>query len=372
MTAPTDSTPATPTAPAAPTLEFSQLAPTPENIQAIVSIAGVEARVRFTVTAEFTEHYLPSSRHRKTQSRTVNTPLDLTVRLVPRERAPIALTVRRDGSALETYRLFEGRLFKLELNDPRGVDRRPLSLEDVQRLAQWAARGYGANLETVRSRAEEVVNERILVSGLVYALADEPVYTTHYRDVLTVTDDPPGLHHPEAMTGVFNALEREAALETIRSGISKCRRRHLGGAGANIKVYRPEAVHRPTNALQRQAVEGATVERTLKLVRDAFKRHDATREVRARVLETLNAELTAELEAEQARRIPVKTTVVLSPEQPVTLEQEIEAGDVLETALNTVQAFTVPEEDDSQYDRDERDDADDWDEVEAEGWQDAA
>ncbi len=365
--------PATPSTPAqpVPTLEFSPIAPTPENIQAFANIAGVQARVRFTVTAEFTEHYLPSSRHRKTRSRTVKTPLDLTVRLVSRELAPIALTVRHHHGALETYRVFEGRLFKLELNDARGADRRPSSLEDVQRLAQWAARGYGASEETVRSRAEEIVNERILVSGLVYVFADEPVYTTHYREVLTVTDDPPGLHHLEAMQGVFNALEREAALETIRSGISKRRRRHLGGAGANIKVYRPEAVNRPTNALQRQAVEGATVERTLKLVRDAFKRHDATRTVRASVLETLNAELAAELEAEQARRTPVKA-IFSSPQRPVTLEEETEAVLMSETVGNTVQAVTAREEELSVYDPDARDDGDDWDEADAEGWQDAA
>ncbi len=367
MTASTN--PAAPPPP--PTLEFSPIAPTPENIQALACIAGVQARVRFSVTAEFTEHYLPSSRHRKTQSRTVKAPFDLTIRLVPRELAPIALTVHHQHRMLETYRWFEGRLFKLELVDARGPDRRASSLEDVQQQAQWAARGYGANLETVRSRAEDVVNERILVSGLVYARADEPVYTTHYRDVLTVTDDPPGVENLDGMRCLFNALEREAALETLRSGISRRRRRTMSSTGAVIKVYRPEAVHRPTHALQLQAVEGATVERTLKLVRDAFRRHDATRTVRARVLETLNLGLTAELEAEQAKRTPAKA-IVSNSQRPVTLEEGTEAAEMPETTMNTVQALTAPEDELSEYDRDARDDGNDWDEANAEGWQDAA
>ena len=200
------------------------------------------------------------------------------------------------------YRKFEGQLFKLETlrEYSFGKVTRVLTLEDVQQQAQNAAQGYGQTLEQVRSRAEAVVNSRILVEGLVYVTASEPMYVTGTSDVLSITCEPFGLERPHQMLSLFNALERDLAVRTIKRTISKRRVHKTGGLGAVIRVYQAEAVTRPSHAMQRQAVEDLMVRQTLEQVHRAFTGSLVSSAVKARVMQALNAEL----EAEQAKRKP--------------------------------------------------------------------
>jgi hypothetical protein len=108
-----------------------------------------------------------------------------------------------------------------------------------------------------------VVNLRIIVEGLVYALAPEPIYCTGLGDVLITTDQPYGLERPDLMASMFNALEHAAAVTALKKAISKRRNRKTGGLGAVIHVFDARAVTRPTNAQNWQAVENASVQKVL-------------------------------------------------------------------------------------------------------------
>ena len=148
-----------------------------------------------------------------------------------------------------------------------GKTERVCSLEDIRERAQYAAQSYGQNLEHCRTCAEKVVNSRIIVEGLVYALAAEPMYVTGLGDVLITTDQPYGLERPDLMASMFNALERDAAATAMKKAISKRRNRNTGGLGAVIHVFDSRAVTRPTNAQNRQAVENAIVQKVLEQMR---------------------------------------------------------------------------------------------------------
>ena len=305
MTAHTN--PTNPTSPAMPIfatqpmLEFNA-PPTLENLTVISKLGQVAARVRFTVHTRSVEKYKPSPRHRRESTRTVEGELELTVRVVGHAQAPIVMTARHANNVLEIYRRFEGQLFKLETlrEYSFGKVTRILTLEDVQQQTQNASQGYGQTLEHVRSRAEAIVNSRILVEGLVYVIASEPMYVTGTSDVLSITCEPFGLERPHQMLSLFNALERDLAVQTIKRTISKRRVHKTGGLGAVIRVYRQEAVTRPSHAMQRQAVEDLMVRQTLEQVQRAFSGSLVSSMVKARVMEVLNTKL----EAECAKRKP--------------------------------------------------------------------
>ena len=126
------------------------------------------------------------------------------------------------------------------------------------------------------------------------------MYVTGASDVLSITSEPFDLERPHQMLILFNALERDSAVQTIRRSISKRRVLKTGGLGAVIRVYQAEAVTRPSHAMQRKAVEDLMVRQTLEQVHRAFSGSLVSRAVKARVIETLNAEL----EAEHAKRKP--------------------------------------------------------------------
>ena len=156
-----------------------------------------------------------------------------------------------------------------------------------------------------------MVNSRILVEGLVYVTASEPMYVTGTSDVLSITSEPFGLERPHQMLSLFNALERDLAVRTIRRSISKRRVLKTGGLGAVIRVFQAEAVTRPSHAMQRQAVEDLMVRQTLEQVHRAFSGSLVSSAVKARVMQVLNAEL----EAEQAKRKPKPRRILISGNQ---------------------------------------------------------
>ena len=302
-----------------PLLEFNA-APTRENLTAISKLGNVAARVRFSIKTRSIEKYKPSPRHRKEMTRTVEGSLELTVRVVSREQAPITMTARSLQNVLEIYRSFEGQLFKLEVirQNTFGKSERVCSLEDLQSQAQYAAQTYGQTLEQCKTRAEAVVNSRIIVEGLVYAIAREPVYVVGLGETLISTDEPFGLDRPDLMNQTFNALEREAAVTAQKRHISKRRRRtncsqdakrKTGGLGAVIHVLEPRAVKRPSNQINRQVVEDEAVKRTLERVRYVFSLNRITEAVEARVV----TELHAMLERAKAKRQPKPAPPEITP-----------------------------------------------------------
>jgi hypothetical protein len=293
-----------------PMLEFNAV-PTRENLTAISKLGNVAARVRFSIKCRSVEKYKPSPRHRKEVTRTVEGSLELTVRVVGREQAPITMTARSLQNVLEIYRSFEGQLFKLEVirQHTFGKTERVCSLEDVQGQAQYAAHSYGQTLEQCRTRAEAVVNSRIIVEGLVYAVAREPVYVVGLGDTLITTDEPFGPDRPDLMNQTFNALEREAAMTAQKQHISKRRQRKAGGLGAVIHVLDPQAVQRPSNQINRQVVEDDAIRKTLERVRSVFNLNRITEAVEARVVE----ELHATLEQSRAKRQPKPAPPDITP-----------------------------------------------------------
>jgi hypothetical protein len=293
-----------------PMLEFNA-APTRENLTAISKLGNVAARVRLSIKSRSVEKYKPSPRHRKEITRTVEGSLELTVRVVGREQAPITMTARSLHNALEIYRSFEGQLFKLEVirQHTYGPTVRVWSIEDLQSQAQYAAQSYGQSLEQCRTRAEAIVNSRIIVEGLVYAIAREPVYVVGLGDTLISTDEPFGPDRPDLMNQTYNALEREAAVTAQKQYISKRRQRKTGGLGAVIHVLDPRAVQRPSNQTNRQAVEDEAVRKTLERVRFVFNLNRTTETVEARVVE----ELHTILEQSRAKRHPKPAAPEITP-----------------------------------------------------------
>jgi hypothetical protein len=105
-----------------PTLEFvmclhalHDAPPTRENLTAIARLGDVAARVRFSIQARGVERFKPNPRGRRESTRPVEGTLELTVRVVGREQAPIVMTERTIYNTLEIYRRFENQLFKLEV-----------------------------------------------------------------------------------------------------------------------------------------------------------------------------------------------------------------------------------------------------------------
>jgi hypothetical protein len=284
-----------------PMLEFNA-APTRENLTAISKLGNVAARVRFSIKSRSVEKFKPSPRHRKEITRNVEGSLELTVRVVGREQAPITMTARSSHNMLEIYRSFEGQLFKLEVirQHTYGPTVRVWSIDDLQAQAQYAAQSYGQTLEQCRTRAEAIVNSRIIVEGLVYAIAREPVYVVGLGDTLISTDEPFGPDRPDLMNQTYNALEREAAVTAQKQHISKRRQLKTGGLGAVIHVIDPRAVQRPSNQTNRQMVEDEAVRKTLERVRSVFNLNRITEAVEARVVE----ELHTILERSRAKRQP--------------------------------------------------------------------
>jgi hypothetical protein len=304
-----------------PMLEFNA-APTRENLTAISKLGNVAARVRFSIKTRSIEKFKPSPRHRKEITRIVDGSLELTVRVVGREQAPITMTARSLQNVLEIYRSFESQLFKLEVirQHTYGPTVRVWSIEDVQAQAQYAAQGYGQTLEQCRTRAEAIVNSRIIVDGLVYAIAREPVYAVGLTDSLNSIDDPFGLERPDLMNQTYNAFEREAAMKAQKQHISKRRQRKTGGLGAVIHVLDPRAVQRPSNQTNRQTVEDEAVRKTLERVRSVFNLNRITEAVEARVVE----ELHAILEQSRAKRErPARCRLVSKKRQPKPAAPEI-------------------------------------------------
>jgi hypothetical protein len=287
-----------------PTLEFNA-PPTRENLTAISKLGDVAARVRFSIQARGVERFKPNPRSRRESTRPVEGTLELTVRVVGRDQAPIVMTERTIYNTLEIYRRFENQLFKLEVIrvNTYGKTERVCSLEDVQQKALREAQLYSHSLEHCRTRAEAVVNARIIVEGLIYALAPEPVYVTGSGNVLITTDQPYGLERPDLMVSMFNALERDAAALDLKQSMSKRRNRKTGGLGAVIHVLDARAVMRPSNQQNRQAVEDSMVQRALDQMRRILEPRNVTKAVKARVLDTLYGEL----EAERAKRRPQMT-----------------------------------------------------------------
>jgi hypothetical protein len=296
-----------------PMLEFNA-APTRENLTAISKLGNVAARVRFSIKSRSIEKFKPSPRHRKEITKTVEGSLELTVRVVSREQAPIVMTARSLQNTLEIYRSFEGQLFKLEVirQHTYGKTERVCSLEDLQAQAQYAAQSYGQTLEQCKARAEAVVNLRIIVEGLVYAIAQEPVYAVGLTDALNSIDDPFGLERPDLMNQTYNALEREAAVIAQKQHISKRRQRKTGGLGAVIHVLDPRAVQRPSNQINRKAVEDDAVRKTLERVRSVFNLNRITEAVEARVI----TELHAILEQTNSKRQPKPAPPLIAPVFP--------------------------------------------------------
>jgi hypothetical protein len=284
-----------------PTLEFNA-SPTRENLTAIARLGDVAARVRFSIRARGIEKFKQSARHRRETTRQVESTLELTMRVVGRDQAPIVMTERTIYNTLEIYRRFEDQLFKLEVIrvNTYGKTERVSSLEDVQQRALREAQLYSHPLEQCRIRAEAVVNARIIVEGLVYALAPEPVYVTGSGNVLITSEQPYGLERPDLMVSMFNALERDAAAHDLKQSMSRRRNRKTGGLGAVIHVFDARAVTRPSNQQNRQVVEDSMVQRALDQMRRILEPRNVTKAVKARVLDTLHAEL----EAERAKRQP--------------------------------------------------------------------
>jgi hypothetical protein len=288
-----------------PTLEFNA-PPTRENLTAISKLGDVAARVRFSIHAKGIERFKPNPRSRRESTRPVEGTLELTVRVVGRDQAPIVMTERTIYNTLEIYRRFENQLFKLEVIrvNTYGKTERVCSLEDVQQKALREAQLYSQPLEQCRTRAEAVVNSRIIVEGLIYAFAPEPVYVTGSSDVLITSNQPYGLERPDLMVSMFNALEREAAALDLKQSMSKRRHRKKGGVGAVIHVFDARAVTRPSNQQNRQVVEDSMVQRALEQMRRILEPRNVTKAVKARVLDTLHDEL----EMERAKR-QVKSAV---------------------------------------------------------------
>jgi predicted flap endonuclease-1-like 5' DNA nuclease len=106
MTAHINPTTAQPALFNSPTLEFNA-PPTRENLTAIAKLGDVAARVRFSIRARGIEKFKQSSRHRRETTRQVESTLELTMRVVGRDQAPIVMTERTIYNTLEIYRRFE-------------------------------------------------------------------------------------------------------------------------------------------------------------------------------------------------------------------------------------------------------------------------
>jgi hypothetical protein len=290
-----------------PMLEFNA-PPTRENLTAIAKLGDVAARVRFSIRARGIERFKPNPRSRRESTRSVEGTLELTVRVVGREQAPIVMTERTIYNTLEIYRRFENQLFKLDVIrvNTYGKTERVCTLEDVQQKALREAHLYSHPLEQCRIRAEAVVNSRIIVEGLVYALAPEPVYVTGMGDVLITSDQPYGLERPDLMASMFNALAREAAAHDLKQSMSKRRNRKTGGLGAVIHVLDARAVTRPNNQHYRQAVEDHAVQRALEQIRRILEPRNITKAVKARVLDTLHGELETKRAKRQVKNLSVE------------------------------------------------------------------
>jgi predicted flap endonuclease-1-like 5' DNA nuclease len=74
-----------------PMLEFNA-PPTRENLTAIARLGDVAARVRFSIRARGIEKFKQSARHRRETTRQVESTLELTMRFVGRDQAPIVMT----------------------------------------------------------------------------------------------------------------------------------------------------------------------------------------------------------------------------------------------------------------------------------------
>lgn len=201
--------------------------------------------MRRTVACHYTESYLPTPRHRKLRYREAQRPVEVEVREVTAEEAPVAFVVK---TALETkvLRLYDGGLWTAILPSDwvaRGTE--PVTADDIFQRLEWNSRelAFRQNEQEAEAALRRSASGYLLVDGVPHWPTGEP------RFLIGVY----GLGHNHGGTSLhvtyryndnigwrryFNANQLEEALAEAK--------RVAAARGDTEDVTRFEAGHYPT------------------------------------------------------------------------------------------------------------------------------
>lgn len=238
--------------------------------------------VQLQVTLFYQEPYLPSPRHRKPRTRPATSEGVYTVPFARRQDAPVVMAIR-DRATCRLYRMFNSALYveaKREVG--RGVER-TMTVENLQNLAQGHATRRYNPLNSVVQGVQTALEGFVVVDGLVYQRATEPVFEVFQGDIELLPDLPATAYQRR---GVYNLLERAEAIRQARRENPKFDEREV----PTVQVFAAEQIRQVCHAQQLEVYEIEAAERSLNEVQQVLRKRSRAvqRMVLTRALERLH------------------------------------------------------------------------------------
>jgi len=213
--------------------------------------------MKIKVNYTFAEEYIPP-RCRKPRSREINKTMNVTIKEISVELAPVAMIVTdyetRDGEfgVNDTaYRWYKNKLYKLYRVQSGDETGNPHTMKDVEREIDRAGYGYFDNADEKKrvSDIKKVAKRYLIIDGEIYREAGEPRYYVvtfglghnHGGSSLSIIEY---YNDNISKDNYFNAFQREEAIKCFewvalgRGDTKSVKSEYVD----NIKVLIPEAV----------------------------------------------------------------------------------------------------------------------------------
>jgi hypothetical protein len=270
---------------------------TPPQPSSLGQPVAVTPGLRFVLTLQYQEAYLPTPRHKTPHKRPASGDHAFFLNLTTRHDAPLVLR-ERDSETTYAYRLWNGTLYR-EAKRRQFAGGRPQA-PGVAGLVEEVRRELSPSnsLEQSVNAVERRLERFLVVDGCVYERHPEPHYEVDRRYLRVRYGTPEG----HSLAGAYNALEYEAArLETLpeasypRSQRYRLRQRHEADPKRDvvpIRVYSRDAVRLAGHEALCEQYETQEVERAASATLDRLRYERTTRRVRIleRCLELTRAE----------------------------------------------------------------------------------
>jgi hypothetical protein len=270
---------------------------TPPQPSSQVQPVAVTPGLRFVLTLNYQEAYLPTPRHKTPHKRPASTEHAFFLNLTTRRDAPLVLR-ERDFETTYAYRLWNGTLYR-EAKRRQFSGSRPQA-PGVAGLVEEVRRDLSPlnSLEQSVNAVERRLERFLVVDGCVYERHPEPHYEVDRRFLHVRYGMPEG----HSLSTAFNALEYDAArLETLpeanypRAQRHRLRQRHESDPKRDvppIRVFSREAVRILGHEALCEQYETQEVECAASATLDRLRYERTTRRVRIleRCLELTRAE----------------------------------------------------------------------------------
>ena len=197
---------------------------------------------------KYLEGYLPTPRCRKLRYRDAIDTIDITIKEIKKEDAPIALKVTSYDDSVKDYLFWEDKLWTPMMQKGKQEGFMPLS--DLQFCIRGCYDYWNYSKEEVINSYIKDAEEYIIIDGVVYEETGEPRYVSmtfglgHNHGGTSLMID--NYYNPNISKDCyFNALEREKAISITKEiAINRGDTESVSriGKSYNIEVLIPEAV----------------------------------------------------------------------------------------------------------------------------------